>query len=60
MSDDPSKRDYRDRDRINMHEPYEVEYWTKRFGVTKEQLAAADKKAGPMVKNIAKELGVTL
>ena len=60
MSDDPTKRDYRDRDRNNIHESYEVEYWTQRLGVTKDQLVAAHKKVGPMVKDIAKELGVTL
>ena len=59
MSDDKSKRDYHDRDRININEPYEVEYWTKRFGVTKDQLVAAHKEVGPMVKDIAKNLGKT-
>ena len=29
MSDDPTKRDYRDRDRINVKEDYELQYWTK-------------------------------
>jgi hypothetical protein len=38
MSDDPTKRDYRDRDRINVKEDYELRYWTKELGVTPEKL----------------------
>jgi len=57
MADDKSKRDYRDRDRINISEPYEVEYWTKKWGVSRAQLETAHRKVGPMVSNIARELG---
>ena len=35
-----------DRDRINIHENYEVEYWAKKFGVTPDQLKEAVKQAG--------------
>jgi len=35
-----------DRDRINVHENYEVEYWTKELGVSKEELIAAVKAVG--------------
>jgi len=57
MADDKSKRDYRDRDRINRHEAYEVEYWTKELGVTKAQLLAAIDAVGPMVKDVRRHLG---
>jgi hypothetical protein len=37
MVDDTRKRDYRDRDRINVHEEYELRYWTKEISVTPEK-----------------------
>lgn len=57
MADDPNKRDYRDRDRINVHETYELEYWAKKWGVSHDRLKQAEKKVGPMVKDIQRELG---
>jgi len=41
-----------DRDRINMNEEYEVRDWSKKFGVSKEELAAAVKRVGPMVRDV--------
>lgn len=57
MADDPTKRGLEDRDRVNVHERHEVEYWTKKWGVTREELEAAVQKAGPMMKDVSKELG---
>ena len=31
MSDNPNIKDYRDRDRINIHQDHEVRYWSQRF-----------------------------
>lgn len=56
MSDDKSKKGPADRDRINIHEPYEVEYWCKHFGCTPAELKAAVAKVGVMVKDVAAEL----
>jgi Protein of unknown function (DUF3606) len=56
MADDPSKRGSQDRDRININEQWEANYWSKKFGVTKEQLAEAIKKVGVMVKDVEKHL----
>ena len=56
MADDKSKRGAADRSRINIHEEYEVEYWTKKFGVTREQLSAAVKKVGVMAAAVEQEL----
>ena len=56
MVDDLTKRGAADRSRINMEEDYEVEYWTKRFGVSREQLKRAVEKAGPMVEDVQREL----
>ncbi len=57
MSDDRSKRGMQDRDRININEDYEVQYWSQKFGVSKEQLASAVDAVGPMVVDIARRLG---
>jgi hypothetical protein len=57
MADDKTKRGAQDRLRVNMSEDYEVEYWTSKWGVSRDHLAAAVKKAGPMAADVAKELG---
>ncbi len=38
MSDDKTNRGPADRSRINIHEPYEVTYWCKEFGVSPDKL----------------------
>ena len=57
MTDDKSKRGPADRERINIHEPYEVEYWCKHFGCTAEQLKACVRRVGVMVKDVQRCLG---
>lgn len=58
MSDDKTKCGEPDRSLINLSEPYEVGYWTKKFGVTEQQLRDAAKKAGSRsVDKIKKQLG---
>ena len=47
MADDLNDRGARDRSRVNVHEDYEVRYWTEKWGVTKGQLVQA----------VARELG---
>ena len=44
--DDKTKIGSPDRDLINTSENYEVEYWSKKFGVTAEQLKAAVRAVG--------------
>lgn len=51
------KRDFRDSDRIDLRERQQVEYWAKRWSVSQDQLIAAHRKAGQLVKDIAVELG---
>ena len=41
MVDDKSTRGPQDRSRIAMGEDYEVQYWTGKFGVSRERLQAA-------------------
>jgi hypothetical protein len=46
MSDDRSKSGGQDRTRISLSEDYEVRDWSKKFGVTPEELKAAVKAVG--------------
>jgi Protein of unknown function (DUF3606) len=46
-----------DRERVNVQEPYEVDRWAKKWNVTPQQVKDAEKKVGPMVKDIEKALG---
>jgi len=57
MADDLKNRGAQDRSRVNIHEDYEVQYWTKKWGVSKEQLAAAVQKAGVSAEAVAPQLG---
>ena len=42
--DDKTKTAPQDRQRINVHEDYELRYWSTKFGCTAEQLKAAVQK----------------
>jgi hypothetical protein len=55
--DDKSKAGTADRERVNVHEPYELERWAKKWNVTPEKLKEVEKKVGPMAKDIQKALG---
>ena len=51
------KRGFIDKDRLDPSERKAVEYWAKRWGVTTDQLTAAQRKAGNLIKDIAAYLG---
>ena len=57
MADNKDKTSPQDVARVNVHEDYEVAYWTKKWGVSKAELEAAVKKAGTSSAAVAKELG---
>lgn len=46
MADDKTLRGPQDASRIALGEDYEVDYWTGKFGVTRERLEAAVKAVG--------------
>ena len=57
MSDnvlEPGPQDY---DRINVLVEAELDYWTKEFHVSREQLAAAIEQVGPSIPELRKVLG---
>ena len=56
MADDPSKRDFRDKTRVNLNQDYERDYWKKRFRVSGQQLAGAVRAVGTSVKRIEEYL----
>lgn len=56
MADDKTKRGPQDAARINIHEEYELTYWTDRFGVSAEQLRAAVNKVGVSAEAVEREL----
>ena len=45
-----------DRSKINMHDPHEVQYWTKHLKVSKEELQKAVEKVGNGAAAVRKEL----
>jgi hypothetical protein len=46
MSDDKSKAGGQDRKRINVNEDYELRDWSKKFGVSPEELKQAVARVG--------------
>ena len=41
-----------DRDRINVNEDYELQDWSDKFGVTRDELKNALQAVGPMAKDV--------
>lgn len=50
--DNKLKTGKRDDSKININESYEVQYWTQKLNVTKEQLRDAVQSVGVQVKNV--------
>lgn len=55
--DDKSKVGKPDRDRINVNEDYELRDWSKKFGVSAEELKKAVQKVGTSADAVRKHLG---
>lgn len=56
MSDDTKNSGAQDRARINVNEPYELSYWSKKFGCTADELRAAVKQVGVMSADVERHL----
>lgn len=56
MSDDKSNRGGQDRTRISLSEDYEVRDWSKKFGVTPDELKAAVAAVGNDAKAVEAHL----
>ena len=57
MFDDKSKR-VGERKRINVHDDYEIRFWSKKFGVSPNELRCAVSKVGVFADDVARELGI--
>jgi hypothetical protein len=57
MADNLNERGPQDRSRVNVNEAWELQYWSKKFGVTEEELKNAVKAAGPSADAVGKHLG---
>jgi hypothetical protein len=55
--DDLRKRAPVDRSKINLHEPWEVDHWTKELGVSKDELQKVIAKVENSAAAVRKELG---
>jgi hypothetical protein len=56
MSDNLPKRGQPDRSKIAMNEAFEIRYWIKHLGVSKEELQRAVDKVGNSATAVKKEL----
>ena len=54
--DDLRKRAPADRSKINLHEPWEVDHWTKELGVSKDELQKVIAKVGNSAAAVRKGL----
>jgi hypothetical protein len=56
MADDKTLRSPQDASKISLSEDYEVAYWTKKFGVSADELRAAVKASGNGANAVEKHL----
>lgn len=52
MPDNLNRRRPEDPKRINIHEAWELEYWSSSLNVSRDRLKQAVKAAGPMVADV--------
>lgn len=57
MSDDKTNRGTQDGNRINIHEDYELRDWSKRLGVSPEELKKAVQQVGTSADAVRQHLG---
>jgi hypothetical protein len=56
MSDNLSRRQPEDPNKINVNQQWEVEYWSNKFGVSESKLRLAVHAVGPMVADVRRYL----
>lgn len=56
MSDNKNITGPQDASRINVNEDYELQYWTKKFGVSADELRAAVEKVGVSASKVEEHL----
>ena len=56
MADNLKRKAPEDPKKINVNQPWELDYWSTKFNVSEVRLIAAVKKVGVMVVNVKREL----
>ena len=56
MEHDAATQGERSQDRVSLDDERDVQYWTKRHGVTKEKLQRAIERAGPALASVEEYL----
>ncbi|HJY76498.1 MAG TPA: DUF3606 domain-containing protein [Burkholderiales bacterium] len=56
MADTTGEIGRQDDARINVNQDHELTYWSRKFGVSRERLREAVARAGPLVRNVEREL----
>ena len=56
MADDPKHRGGSDRRRIDIHQDYELRDWSKKFGVTPDELKKAVEAVGDQADEVEQHL----
>jgi len=56
MEHDAATQGERSQDRVSLDDERDVQYWTKRLGVTKEKLQRAVERAGPALASVEEYL----
>ncbi len=59
MPDNKKETQPQDAKRININEDYEVQYWTKKFGCSKEELKDAVDSVGVSSEKVEEFLGIS-
>ncbi|WP_084156426.1 DUF3606 domain-containing protein [Desulforegula conservatrix] len=57
MSDNLKRKKPEDPTKINTHQEWELDYWSKELGVTKEKIKEAVKKVGNSTDKVRQYLG---
>lgn len=52
MSDDLTRKGPEDPKKVNMSQTWEMDYWSQKFGISKDKLLKAIAAVGPMVADI--------
>ncbi len=58
MADNLKIKQPQDPTKINVNEPWELDYWSKKFSVSKEKLILTVNVVGPLVSKVKQHLGV--
>jgi hypothetical protein len=56
MADNLDDVGMRDDQRINVNQDHELTYWSRKLGVSRDRLREAVAKAGPLLRNVEREL----